>query len=182
MPGSRPDASLIQPGQMSACSCKCGDVSFGPPVTCQNAEMCIAHCLQMYPGQCTVVNTYGCCGSSCQYFQSQSLDTRICTCNCANQRFSIPEQKCSSPQSCLTKCLTKFPQQCSTNNAQACCAQECQTYSQLISNACACRCQGNTYYPAPKCSNAEGCVDTCLTVSHECSSIDFTFDIFVIDI
>lgn len=157
-------------GLPSSCRCSCGDLSFGPPISCVHPQTCIAYCLQMYPAQCTLVNTYGCCGSSCQYFQSQSLDTRHCSCNCAGQQFFNPIDPCMSSQSCLTQCLANFPQVCIPTATQACCGQDCKSYSQSVANACACRCRGNTYYPSPQCFNAESCVDTCMTV-RKCSSL-----------
>ncbi len=148
----------------SSCACACGDASYGPPVSCVNPQTCVAYCLQMYPGQCTLVNTYGCCGASCQYFYVPSLETQHCTCNCAGQQFLNPIDTCTSSQSCLTRCLNNFPQACTTLTTQACCGQDCQTYSQAVADSCACRCQGNTYYPSPKCFGPEGCVSTCMTV------------------
>lgn len=53
---------------------------------------------------------------------------------------------------------------CTSMNTQACCGQNCQSYSQKVSQACACQCQGKTFYPSPTCSNAEGCISTCMTV------------------
>lgn len=169
MGGNMPNVQLYQNninnGQPSTCTCTCGDVSFRPSASCITAQTCVAYCLQMYPGRCTVVNTYGCCGSSCQFFQAQSLDTRYCTCNCAGQQFLNPIDTCVSTQACLTRCLTNFPQACTPTATQACCGQDCQSYSQAVADACACRCQGNTYYPSPKCASPEGCVSTCMTVS-----------------
>jgi len=148
----------------SSCTCSCGDLSFGPPVSCVHPQTCVAYCLQMYPAYCTLVNTYGCCGSSCQYFQSQSLENRYCSCNCGGQQFFNPVDTCISSQSCLTSCLSNFPQVCRPIVTQACCGQDCQSYSSSIATSCACRCQGNTYFPSPQCNNAESCVSTCMTV------------------
>lgn len=149
---------------VSACTCTCGDMSYSPPVRCDNPDHCINYCLQMYPDQCTVVNTYGCCGTSCRFFETQTHDTRYCTCNCADRQLTITDDKCSSAEACLTRCLNKFPLQCQSTTTQACCGQECQSFTQRITNVCACTCQGNTFYPAPKCSSADGCVTTCMTV------------------
>lgn len=167
MNGNRPNIQFNQngPNRPGVCSCTCGDISYAPPITCTNAQTCVAHCLQMYPTQCTLVNTYGCCGTSCQFFQSQSLDTRYCTCNCAGQQFLHSDETCTSPELCLTKCLMKFSHMCTSLNTQACCGQDCQSYSQKVSTSCACQCQGKTFYPAPTCSSAEGCINTCMTVS-----------------
>lgn len=165
MPNVQLSQNDINNGRPSTCACTCGDVSFRPSASCINAQTCVALCLQSYPGQCTVVNTYGCCGSSCQFFQTQSLDTRYCTCNCAGQQFLNPIDTCVSTQACLTRCLTNFPQACTPTATQACCGQDCQSYSQAVADACACRCQENTYYPSPKCTSAEGCVSICMTVS-----------------
>jgi hypothetical protein len=168
MGGNMPNIQLYQNnvnnGQPRSCTCTCGDMSYGPPVECFGPQTCVAYCLQMYPGRCTLVNTFGCCGSSCQYFQAQSLETRSCICNCAGQQFLNPIDTCTSPQACLTRCLTNFPQACTPTTTQACCGQDCQSYSQAVAHACACRCQGNIYYPSPKCVSPEGCVSTCLTV------------------
>jgi hypothetical protein len=152
---------IVLPG---SCRCSCGDISFGPPISCINAQICVAYCLQMYPGQCTLVNTFGCCGPSCQYFQSQSLENRYCSCNCGGQQFFNPIDTCSSAESCLTRCLANFPQVCVPMITQACCGQDCRSYSQSVANSCACRCQGNTFFPSPQCFNAESCVATCMTV------------------
>jgi len=166
--GNMPNIPLYQTnfntGGSGSCKCSCGDVSFGPPASCVNAQTCVAYCLQMYPGRCTLVNTYGCCGTSCQYFQTQSLETRYCTCNCGGQQFLNPIDTCASSQSCLTRCLANFPQACQPTTTQACCGQDCQTYAQAVTDSCACQCQGNTFYAAPKCSSAEGCVSICMTV------------------
>ncbi len=149
----------------SSCACSCGDTSFGPPVLCINPQTCVAYCLEAYPGQCTVVNTFGCCGSACQYLQAQSLETQHCTCNCGGQQFLNPINTCISSQACLIQCLTNFPQACTPITTQACCGQNCESYSQAVADSCACQCQGNTYYPSPKCFSPEGCVSTCMTVS-----------------
>ncbi|UJR26421.1 hypothetical protein I4U23_007753 [Adineta vaga] len=174
MGGNMPNVQLFQnninTGRASSCTCSCGDMSFGPPTTCLTAQTCVAYCLQMYPGQCTIVNTYGCCGTSCQYFQTQSLETRVCTCNCAGQQFVNPIDTCVSSQSCLTRCLSNFPQACTATTTQACCGQDCQSYSQAISNACACTCLGNSYYPSPKCTSPEGCISTCMTTYGDCTA------------
>jgi hypothetical protein len=166
--GNMPNIQLyennVNNGRPSSCTCTCGGMSYGPPVSCITPQTCVAFCLQMYPGQCTLVNTYGCCGSSCQYFQAQSLETRYCSCNCAGQQFLNPINTCTSSDACLTRCLTNFPQACLTTTTQGCCGQDCQSYSQAVSHSCACQCQGNTYYPSPKCATREGCVSTCMTV------------------
>ncbi|CAF4901763.1 unnamed protein product [Rotaria sp. Silwood1] len=176
MGGNMPNIPLYQNNLdiigPSSCRCSCSYMSFGPPITCINAQTCIAYCLQMYPGQCTLINTYGCCGSSCQYFQSQSLDNRYCLCNCAGQQYFNPVDTCMSSQACLTRCLSNFPQICIPIATQACCGQDCRSYSQTVANACACRCQGNTYYPSPKCSNPEECVSTCMTTYGDCTYSD----------
>jgi len=168
MGGNMPSVQLYPnnpgPGLPSSCTCSCGDMSYGPPVGCVSAQTCVAYCLQMYPGQCTIINTYGCCGSACQYFQSQSLENRYCSCNCGGQQFVDPIDICTSSESCLTKCLSNFPQVCLPTTTQACCGQDCKSYSQTVANSCACRCRGNTYYPSPTCMNAEECVSTCMTV------------------
>ncbi|UJR22653.1 hypothetical protein I4U23_025692 [Adineta vaga] len=174
MGGNMPNIQIFQnPSDVNrpgSCTCSCGDMSFGPPVACVSAQTCVSYCLQMYPGQCTLVNTYGCCGSSCQYFQSQSLDNRYCSCNCAGQQYFNPVDTCTSSQACLTRCLTNFPQVCIPTATQACCGQDCKSYSQTVANACACRCQGTTYYPSPPCMNAESCVSTCMTTYGECTA------------
>ena len=186
MGGNMPNVQLYQNnmnnGRPSICTCTCGDRSFTPPASCTTAQTCVAYCLQMFSGQCTVVNTYGCCGSSCQYFQAQSLETRYCTCNCAGQHFVNPIDTCVSTQACLTRCLTNFPQACTPTATQACCGQDCQTYSQAVSDACACRCQGNTYYPSPKCTSSEGCVSTCMTVSENVRENLCLFENFYTDL
>jgi hypothetical protein len=183
MGGNMPNAQLYQNnlnnGGLGTCTCTCGDVFYGPPVTCVGPQTCVAYCLQMYPGQCTVVNTYGCCGSSCQYFQAQSLENRYCTCNCAGQQFLNPVDTCISSPACLTRCLTNFPQACTTINTQACCGQDCQSYTQAVADACACRCQGNIYYPSPNCVSPEGCVSTCMTVRDILLNISFFFENFI---
>lgn len=150
--------------QQASCTCACGEMSYGPPVPCRDPQTCVSYCLQMYPAQCTLVNTFGCCGSSCQYFQTQSLDRRSCTCNCAGQQYIDAGETCVSSQACLTRCFLKYPQVCSATTTQACCGRDCQSYSQAVATSCSCRCQGNTFYPAPSCSNSEGCVSTCMTV------------------
>ena len=155
------DPQLIQPG---SCACSCAYMSFAPPISCSNPQNCVVYCMQMYPGHCTLINTYGCCGSSCQYFQSQSLDNRYCLCNCAGQQYFNPVDTCTSSQACLSRCLANFPQICIPAITQACCGQDCKSYSQAVANSCACRCRGNTYYPSPKCIYPEGCVSTCMTV------------------
>ncbi|CAF2855310.1 unnamed protein product [Rotaria sp. Silwood2] len=176
MGGNMPNIPLYQNNPdisgPSSCRCSCGYMSFGPPITCINAQICIAYCLQMYPGQCTLINTYGCCGSSCQYFQSQSLDNRYCLCNCAGQQYFNPVDSCMSSQACLTRCLSNFPQTCIPTATQACCGQDCKSYSQAVANTCACRCQGSTHYPSPKCINPEGCVSTCMTTYGDCTYSD----------
>jgi hypothetical protein len=164
MPNKPLNQNNINNGQASSCTCSCGDMSYGPPVACFSPQTCVAYCLQMYVAQCTIVNTYGCCGSSCQYLQAQSLETRHCTCNCGGQQYLNPVDTCVSSQNCLTKCLTNFPQACRPTTTQACCGQDCESYSQAVADSCACRCQGNTYYPSPKCANPQGCVSTCMTV------------------
>jgi hypothetical protein len=92
------------------------------------------------------------------------LENRYCSCNCAGQQFFNPINTCSSSQSCLTQCLGNFPQACFPIVTQACCGQDCKSYSQSVANSCACRCQGTTYFPSPQCLNPEACVDTCMTV------------------
>ncbi|CAF1294185.1 unnamed protein product, partial [Adineta steineri] len=173
MGGNMPNVQLYENSptinRPSSCTCSCGDMTFGPPVSCVSAQICVAYCLQMYPGQCTLVNTFGCCGSSCQYFQSQSLENRFCACNCGGQQYFNPVDTCTSSQACLTTCLQNFPQVCIPVTTQACCGQDCKSYSQSVANACACRCQGNTYYPSPTCTNAEGCVSTCMTTYGDCT-------------
>ena len=164
MPNIQLSSNTINSGLSGSCTCSCGDLSYGPPITCASPQTCVAYCLQMYPGQCTLVNTFGCCGSSCQYFQAQSLETRSCTCNCAGQHFINPTDTCVSSQACLTRCLANFPQACTATTTQACCGQDCQSYTQAVADACACTCQGNSYYPAPKCSSPDGCISTCMTV------------------
>ena len=170
MGGNMPNVQLannhLNFGLASSCTCACGDMSYGPPVACNNPQTCVAYCLRMYPGQCTLINTYGCCGSSCRYFQSQSLNHRYCTCNCAGQQYVNPADKCTSSQSCLIQCRSKYPQACMAMTTQACCGSDCQTYAQAIADTCACQCQGNTYYPSPRCSTAEGCLSTCMTVRY----------------
>jgi len=164
IPNIQPYQNNINNVLPSSCACSCGDISFGPPVLCIRPQTCVAYCLKFYPGQCTVVNTFGCCGSSCQYLEAQSLENQHCTCNCGGQQFIDPIDTCISSQACLTRCLTNFPQACTPITTQACCGQDCESYSQAVADACACQCQGNTYYPSPKCFSAEGCVSTCLTV------------------
>jgi hypothetical protein len=168
MGGNMPNVQLQQNNlvnnQQGSCTCACGEMSYGPPVPCTDPQKCVSYCLQMYPGQCTLVNTFGCCGSSCQYFQTQSLERRSCTCNCGGQQLVDAAETCVSSQACLARCFLKYPQVCTQATAQACCGRDCQSYSQAVSTSCSCRCQGNTYYPAPTCSNAEGCVSTCMTV------------------
>ena len=154
----------VDPSRPSSCTCSCGDFSYGPPVQCFHPQTCVAYCMQMYRGQCTLINTYGCCGSACEYFQSTSLENRYCTCSCAGQQYYNPVDTCSSSQSCLTRCIANFPQACIPVATQACCGQDCLSYSQAVGNACACRCKGNTYYPSPRCISGEGCVATCMTV------------------
>ncbi|CAF1047924.1 unnamed protein product [Adineta steineri] len=174
MGGNMPNVQLYQgniaSGLSSSCTCTCGDMSYGPPASCAGPQACVAYCLQMYPGQCTLVNTYGCCGSSCQYFQAQSLENRYCTCNCGGQQFLNPVNTCVSSQACLTRCLTDFPQACTTATTQACCGQDCQSYSQAVSNACACTCQGASYYPSPTCTTPNGCISTCMTTYGDCTA------------
>ena len=99
----------------STCRCSCADISYAPQISCIHPQQCVMACLQMYGGQCTIINTYGCCGSSCQYFQSQSLTNRYCTCNCAGQQYYNPVDTCSSAQSCLTRCTDSFFSSLSTN-------------------------------------------------------------------
>ncbi|CAF4309807.1 unnamed protein product [Rotaria socialis] len=173
MGGNMPNVPLYQdnfaPNRPSSCRCSCGYMSFAPPITCMGAQSCVSYCLQMYPGHCTLINTYGCCGSSCRYFQSESLDNRYCLCNCAGQQYLNPVDQCTSSQACLTKCLAHFPQICIPIATQACCGQDCKSYSQTVANLCACRCQGNTYYPSPKCMNPEECVSTCMTTYGDCT-------------
>ena len=169
-----PHVSLLQNNAESdrtrSCTCTCGERSYGPPVVCLGAQTCVAYCLEVYHEQCTVVNTFGCCGASCQYLQTQSLERRVCTCNCAGQQFAHPMDTCVSTQACLTRCLTVHADICTPTTAQACCGQDCQSYSQAVANSCACRCQTNTYYPSPKCSNPEACVSTCMTVRSRSTS------------
>ncbi len=150
-------------------------MSYGPPVSCISPQTCVGYCLQMYPAQCTLVNTYGCCGSACQYFQAQSLETRHCTCNCGGRQYLNPVDTCTSSESCLTRCLTSFPQACTPPITQACCGDDCRSYSQAVAHSCACRCQGNTYYPSPKCATPDGCVSTCMTVRIYILKYDFSF-------
>ncbi|CAF4493503.1 unnamed protein product [Rotaria socialis] len=173
MGGNMPNVQLYQNnvnnGQQSSCTCNCGEMSYGPPVICTNPQTCVAYCLQMYPGQCTLINTYGCCGSSCKYFQSQSLQNRFCTCNCGGQQFFNPTDTCSSSQSCLILCRSKYPQTCMTITTEACCGTDCQTYSQAIANTCACQCHGYTYYPSPRCSSPERCINICMTTYGTCT-------------
>lgn len=168
MGGNMPNIQLYQNNpnidQTSSCTCRCGEMSYGPPVTCNSPTTCVAYCLQMYPGQCTLINTYGCCGSYCKYFQSQALETRHCTCNCGNQQFFNPSDTCLSSQACLIQCRSKFSQACTTMATQACCGSDCQTYSQAVATSCSCLCQGNTYYPSPRCAGPDGCMTTCMTV------------------
>ncbi|CAF3558786.1 unnamed protein product, partial [Rotaria sordida] len=172
MGGNMPNIQLyennLNNGQPSTCTCTCGDMFYGPQIACVNPQTCVEYCLQMYSGRCTLVNTYGCCGSSCQYFQVQSLQTRYCTCNCADQQFVNPTDTCISSQACLIQCRVKYPQVCMTITTQACCGQDCQSYSQAVADACSCQCQGNTYYPSPKCSNPEECINTCMTTYGTC--------------
>ncbi|CAF5185400.1 unnamed protein product, partial [Rotaria magnacalcarata] len=173
MGGNMPNVQLYQNnvnnGQPSSCTCNCGEMSYGTSVTCTNPQICVAYCLQMYPGQCTLINTYGCCGSSCKYFQSQSFQSRFCTCNCGGQQFFSPTDTCSSSQSCLILCRSKYPQACMTITTEACCGTDCQTYSQAIANSCACQCQGDTYYPSPRCSSPERCISMCMTMYGTCT-------------
>ena len=164
MPNAPTYQSNPNPSRPSSCTCSCGEVSFGPPVACISAQTCIAFCLQMYPGQCTIINTYGCCGTSCQYFQSQSLQNRYCSCGCGGQTYYNPVDTCTSAQSCLTRCIANFPQACAPPATQACCGQDCVSYSQSIATSCACRCRGSTYYASPQCLSGEDCVNTCMTV------------------
>jgi len=179
MGGNMPNIPLYQTnvdfGRPSSCRCSCGDLSFGPPISCVHPQTCVAYCLQMYPGHCTLINTYGCCGTSCQYFQSQVLDNRHCSCNCAGQQFFNPVDHCISSQACLTRCLSNFPQVCIPTATQACCGQDCQSYSQTIANACSCQCKGSTFYPSPQCNNAESCVSTCMTVCFDTMKIFFRY-------
>ena len=169
MGGNMPNIAIYQnpvdPSRPSSCTCSCGDFSYGPPVQCFHPQTCVAYCMQMYRGQCTLINTYGCCGSACEYFQSTSLENRYCTCSCAGQQYYNPVDTCTSSQSCLTRCIANFPQACIPVATQACCGQDCLSYSQAVGNACACRCKGNTYYPSPQCISGEGCVATCMTVN-----------------
>jgi hypothetical protein len=151
-------------GRPGTCTCSCGDISFAPPIACAHPQNCVAHCLRLFRGQCTIINTYGCCGSRCQYFESQSLENRYCTCNCAGQQYFNPIDTCTSSQACLTRCMSNFPQACGATTTQACCGQDCTSYSQAVATACACRCRGNTHYPSPRCLSGEGCVSTCMTV------------------
>lgn len=180
MGGNMPNIPIVDTnmnfGVFSTCRCACADLSFAPPISCDHPQLCVAYCLRMYPAQCTLVNTFGCCGSSCQYFQSQSLENRHCSCNCGGQQFFNPIDTCTSPQSCFAQCLANFPQACVPVFTQACCGQDCRSYAQSVANSCACRCKGNTYFPAPKCMNAESCVSTCMTVRRICAKISFAID------
>jgi len=164
IPNIQPYQPNINNGIPNSCTCTCGTMSYGPPIECLGPQQCVAYCLQMYHGQCTIINTYGCCGSSCQYFEAQSFETLHCTCNCAGQQFLNPIDTCTSSQTCLTRCLTNFPQACMPITTQGCCGQDCQSYSQAVANSCACRCRGNTYFPSPTCISPEACVSTCMTV------------------
>ena len=168
MGGNMPDLGSYQSvpdvTRPSTCRCSCADISYAPPISCIHPQQCVLACLQMYGGQCTIINTYGCCGSSCQYFQSQSLTNRYCSCNCAGQQYYNPVDTCTSAQSCLTRCTDSFPQVCQPSTTQACCGSDCTSYSQAIATSCACTCRGNIYYPSPQCLSGEACVATCLTV------------------
>jgi len=165
MPSVQSFQSNVDPNRPGTCTCSCGDMSYGPPIPCVHPQNCVSYCLQMYRGQCTIINTFGCCSGNCQYFQSQALENRYCSCNCAGQQYFNPVDTCTSSDTCLTRCMSSFSQVCAPANTQACCGQDCTSYSQAVATSCACRCRGNTYYPSPQCLSGEACVSTCMTVS-----------------
>ena len=151
-------------GRPGTCRCSCADASFTPSIPCVHPQVCVAYCLQTYPARCTLMNTLGCCGSLCQYFQSRTLENRRCSCSCGGQQFFDPLDTCISSELCLTRCLENFPRVCVPLVTQACCGQDCTSDSKSLANMCACRCRENTYYPSLQCDDAQSCLSTCMTV------------------
>ena len=108
------------------CTCMCGDMPYRTlPIACGSGQQCVQACLRSV-AQCTITNTYGCCGSDCSSFMP------TCRCECGSNVY-YPLSICATAEQCTNTCISQYGHVCTPRNTIGCCnGTVCTTRNRFV--------------------------------------------------
>lgn len=98
----------------SSCTCMCGSTAYQVlPMACGSSQQCVQACLQTV-SQCSLMNTYACCGSDCASF------IPTCRCQCGRSVY-YSTTNCMTAEQCTNACISQYGHICTPTNTLGCC-------------------------------------------------------------